>query len=115
MVTEHGIYARERDMELARADWIRDEAGGVSEPRSTWAPRISPLRRLWSSFFRALSRIAYVQARHIITLSDVNRVKQIADGAPPEKIEIVPNGVALQSARAAAAATEPPAGDPRTA
>ena len=96
MVTEHGIYARERDMELARADWIRDEGGGVSEPRSTWAPRISPLRRLWSSFFKALSRIAYVQARHIITLSDVNRSKQIADGAPPEKIEIVPNGVALQ-------------------
>jgi len=95
MVTEHGIYARERDMELARADWIRDEAGGVSEPRSTWAPRVSPLRRLWSSFFKALSRIAYVQARHIITLSDVNRNKQIADGAPPEKIEIVPNGVAL--------------------
>jgi glycosyltransferase involved in cell wall biosynthesis len=100
MVTEHGIYARERDMELARADWIRDEAGGVSGPRSTWAPRISPLRRLWSSFFRALSRIAYVQARHIITLSDANRVKQIADGAPPGKIEIVPNGVALQSTQA---------------
>jgi glycosyltransferase involved in cell wall biosynthesis len=99
MVTEHGIYARERDMELARADWIRDEAGGVSEPRTTWAPRISPLRRLWSSFFRALSRMAYVQARHIITLSDVNRVKQIADGAPPEKIEIVPNGVALKDAQ----------------
>ena len=96
MLTEHGIYARERDMELARADWIRDEAGGMTEPRSTWAPRISPLRRLWSSFFRALSRIAYVQARHIITLSDANRVKQIADGAPPEKIEIVPNGVELQ-------------------
>src|SRR4029078_1408097 len=88
------------DMELARADWIRDEAGGVTEPRSainSWAPRISRLRLLWSSFFRALSRIAYVQARHIITLSDANRVKQIADGAPPEKIEIVPNGVALQS------------------
>ena len=75
MVTEHGIYARERDMELARADWIRDDAGGVSEPRSTWAPRVSPLRRLWSSFFRALSRIAYVQARNIITLSDANRVQ----------------------------------------
>jgi glycosyltransferase involved in cell wall biosynthesis len=107
MVTEHGIYARERDMELARADWIRDDAGGVSEPRSTWAPRISPLRRLWSSFFRALSRIAYVQARHIITLSDANRVKQIADGAPPAKIEIVPNGVALQS-EARPAHDEPP-------
>ncbi|HXU04844.1 MAG TPA: GT4 family glycosyltransferase PelF [Polyangia bacterium] len=110
MVTEHGIYARERDMELARADWIRDEAGGIAEPRSSinsWAPRVSPLRRLWSSFFRALSRIAYVQARHIITLSDANRVKQIADGAPPEKIEIVPNGVALQHAPVPPA-TEPP-------
>jgi glycosyltransferase involved in cell wall biosynthesis len=102
MVTEHGIYARERDMELARADWIRDEADGVSEPRSTWAPRVSPLRRLWSSFFRALSRMAYVQARHIITLSDVNRAKQIVDGAPPEKIEIVPNGVALKNQAPAA-------------
>jgi polysaccharide biosynthesis protein PelF len=102
MVTEHGIYARERDMELARADWIRDEADGASEPRSTWAPRISPLRRLWSSFFRALSRMAYVQARHIITLSDVNRAKQIVDGAPPEKIEIVPNGVALKNQAPAA-------------
>jgi len=110
MVTEHGIYARERDMELARADWIRDEVGGVSEPRSTWAPRISPLRRLWSSFFRALSRMAYVQARNIITLSDVNRVKQIADGAPPEKIEIVPNGVALKSAVRRPAQPESPAG-----
>jgi polysaccharide biosynthesis protein PelF len=103
MVTEHGIYARERDMELARADWIRDDGGGISEPRSTWAPRISPLRRLWSSFFKALSRIAYVQARHIVTLSDVNRNKQIADGAPPEKIEIVPNGVALQGSSQPAA------------
>ena len=110
MVTEHGIYARERDMELARADWIRDDAGGVSEPRSTWAPRVSPLRRLWSSFFRALSRLAYVQARNIVTLSEANRVKQIADGAPPEKIEIVPNGVALHSEPTAAARrNRPPA------
>jgi glycosyltransferase involved in cell wall biosynthesis len=96
-------------LQLARPDWIRDEAGGVGEPRNTWAPRISPLRRLWSSFFRGLSRLAYVQARHIITLSDANRVKQIADGAPPEKIEIVPNGVALQSA--AVGARGEPAGD----
>jgi glycosyltransferase involved in cell wall biosynthesis len=111
MVTEHGIYARERDMELARADWIRDDAGGVSEPRSTWAPGVSPLRRLWSSFFRALSRIAYVQARNIITLSDANRVKQIADGAPPAKIEIVPNGVALQG-DPRPLRDEPPTADP---
>ncbi len=98
-LTEHGIYSRERDMELARADWIRDAAdaddGGFGLRTATWAPRISPLRRLWSRFFRGLSRLTYAQSARILTLSDVNRKKQIADGAPLEKIDIVPNGVDL--------------------
>jgi glycosyltransferase involved in cell wall biosynthesis len=98
-LTEHGIYAREREMELARADWIRDAAemddGGFGLRTATWAPRISPLRKIWSAFFRGLSRLAYGQATRIVTLSEVNRVKQIADGAPAAKIDIVPNGVDL--------------------
>ncbi|HSY41768.1 MAG TPA: GT4 family glycosyltransferase PelF, partial [Polyangia bacterium] len=98
-LTEHGIYAREREMELARADWIRDAAetddGGFGLRTATWAPHVSPLRKIWSGFFRALSRLAYAQAGRIVTLSEVNRVKQIADGAPAAKIEIVPNGVDL--------------------
>ncbi len=98
-LTEHGIYAREREMELARADWIRDAAetddGGFGLRTATWAPHVSPLRKIWSGFFRALSRLAYAQSGRIVTLSEVNRVKQIADGAPAAKIEIVPNGVDL--------------------
>jgi glycosyltransferase involved in cell wall biosynthesis len=98
-LTEHGIYAREREMELARADWIREAAetddGGFGLRTATWAPHVSPLRKIWSGFFRALSRLAYAQAGRIVTLSEVNRSKQIADGAPPVKIEIVPNGVDL--------------------
>jgi len=98
-LTEHGIYAREREMELARADWIRDAAetddGGFGLRTATWAPHISPLRKIWSRFFRALSRLAYARAGRIVTLSEVNRGKQIADGAPPAKIDIVPNGVDL--------------------
>jgi glycosyltransferase involved in cell wall biosynthesis len=98
-LTEHGIYAREREMELARADWIRDAAetddGGFGLRTATWAPHISPLRKIWSGFFRSLSRLAYGQATRIVTLSEVNRVKQIADGAPTAKIDIVPNGVDL--------------------
>ncbi|HET6282320.1 MAG TPA: GT4 family glycosyltransferase PelF [Polyangia bacterium] len=97
-VTEHGIYARERDLELSRVDWIRDHhQGGAGAAAWTWAPRTSPLRGLWSRFFRTLSRVAYRQATRIVTLSDINRRKQVADGAPEVKIEIVPNGVDLKA------------------
>jgi polysaccharide biosynthesis protein PelF len=109
-LTEHGIYAREREMELARADWIRDAAevddGGFGLRTATWAPHISPLRKIWSGFFRALSRLAYGQATRIVTLSEVNRGKQIADGAPATKIEIVPNGVDLPDGTPPAAAND---------
>jgi glycosyltransferase involved in cell wall biosynthesis len=40
-----------------------------------------------------LSRIAYHQATSLVTLSDANRRKQLADGADPRKIVVVPNGV----------------------
>ena len=88
VVTEHGLYAREREMELSRATWIKDlegAGGGTSRP--------SPLRRFWSHYFRMLSRIAYHQAIRLVTLSEANRAKQIVDGADPRKIVVVPNGV----------------------
>ncbi len=88
VLTEHGLYAREREMELARASWIQDldgHQGGPSRP--------SPLRRFWSHYFRMLSKIAYHQACQLVTLSEVNRTRQIEDGADPKKIVVVPNGV----------------------
>jgi glycosyltransferase involved in cell wall biosynthesis len=107
IVTEHGIYSRERNMDLARASWIKDQddaAEGV-----TVGARPSPLRGLWSRSFRALSQLAYHRASRIVTLSDVNRARQIADGAPAAKISIVPNGVDVPTA--GLGADEPPASD----
>lgn len=102
VVTEHGLYAREREMELSRARWIHDLA--TREP--------SPLRRFWSHYFRMLSRIAYHQASRLVTLSAANRAKQVADGADPKKTMVVPNGVSWPSPPAAATAT-PTASTPR--
>lgn len=100
VVTEHGLYARERELELSRARWIRDlgerDGVGVSRP--------SPLRRFWAHYFRMLSRIAYHQATRVVTLSEANRTRQLADGADPAKTVVVPNGVA--------AAPRPPAPRP---
>ena len=89
VVTEHGLYAREREMELSRATWIKD----IDHKHALGCPRPSPLRRFWSHYFRMLSRIAYHQASSLVTLSEANRRKQLADGADPAKISVVPNGV----------------------
>jgi glycosyltransferase involved in cell wall biosynthesis len=95
MVTEHGIYSRERNMDLARASWIKDQPdAGDAIPVGA---KPSPLRDLWSRSFRALSQLAYRRASRIVTLSDVNRARQIADGALASKISIVPNGVDVQA------------------
>ena len=96
IVTEHGIYSRERDMDLARASWIKDQPDAGDAIRVGARP--SPLRDLWSHSFRALSQLAYRRASRIVTLSDVNRARQIADGALASKISIVPNGVEVPSA-----------------
>lgn len=85
IVTEHGIYTREREIELARASWIRDDR--------SWLERPSPLRHFWCHFFLMLSRIAYHRASRVVTLSETNRRRQLADGADPAKTSVVPNGV----------------------
>ena len=107
LLTEHGIYARERELELARARWVGE---GAADPR---LPRLtpSPLRRLWSRYFMRLAQLAYRQAARIVTLSEVNRRKQLADGAPRDKIEIVANGVDVD-ALAELRASRPPRAAP---
>jgi glycosyltransferase involved in cell wall biosynthesis len=85
IITEHGIYTREREIELSRAKWVRDRGHKFSSP--------SPLRRFWCHFFLMLSRIAYHRAARVITLSETNRRRQLADGADPAKTAVVPNGV----------------------
>ncbi|HEU4734645.1 MAG TPA: GT4 family glycosyltransferase PelF [Kofleriaceae bacterium] len=91
LLTEHGLYARERDMELRRASWIRDP-----DPGDARIPNLRPssLRRFWSRYFAALSRIAYHQATSIVTLAECLRRTQVSHGAAADKIAIIPNGVA---------------------
>lgn len=106
LLTEHGIYARERDMELARATWDDDARfAATADPRMP--ATTSQLRQLWSTFFARLSQVAYKQATSIITLSAVNRRKQLEDGAAPEKISIVANGVDVDALVAATVPTPP--------
>jgi glycosyltransferase involved in cell wall biosynthesis len=90
ILTEHGIYTKERAIDLAHAAWIKDPPAGNS--RSAFGS----LRQLWIQFFEALGRMAYAAADPVVSLYEGNRARQIADGAEPARTRVIPNGIDLE-------------------
>ncbi len=90
ILTEHGIYTKERKIDLFQAPWIRDTAEVFSDQLTD---DIGYLRRLWIRFFEGLGRIIYDAADPIVSLFEANRERQIADGASRERTHVIPNGV----------------------
>lgn len=90
ILSEHGLYTKERKIELIRADWLEE---GPDAPGARGG--LGAVRRLWIRFFEGLGRLAYETADPIVALYEGNRLRQVLDGAPAERTRLVPNGVAL--------------------
>lgn len=94
VLTEHGIYTKERRIDLAHAEWIKEFhetfGGGLDE-------RVSYIRRAWIRFFEGLGRLTYAAADPIIALYEGNRLRQVSDGAPEAKTQVIPNGMNIGS------------------
>lgn len=105
ILTEHGIYTKERRIEVYSANWIRD----IDDGELTIDSDAPYFRQFWNRHFETLSRCCYNEATRIFTLYGKNRQSQIDDGADPARCEVVPNGVDLRALTAAAeaAAKEP--------
>ncbi|MBU0651022.1 GT4 family glycosyltransferase PelF, partial [bacterium] len=91
LITEHGIYTKERKMEITQSDWIPSnfkQEIKISKEKDFF-------REWWISFFSYLSKIAYHYADEIITIHRGNTDLQIQDGADPAKIRVIPNGIEL--------------------
>ncbi|WPZ33490.1 GT4 family glycosyltransferase PelF [Thalassobaculum sp. OXR-137] len=89
VLTEHGIYTNERRIEITMAEWLYDAADSwyqIETPR--W-----DLRQLWMAAFQAYARVCYESCTAITTLYGGNQILQRADGAPPERMRIIPNGI----------------------
>lgn len=93
LLTEHGIYHRERMFEINRSSWIyqREEEGYRAKDM------IMGLKRIWFDMYFSLSVIAYQFADRITTLHRDNSLMQIEAGALPEKISIIPNGIEYEA------------------
>ena len=76
ILTEHGIYPREREEELLQAEWV-----------------IPSLRNIWITMFYNLSKCAYLYADKVTSLFKAAMDKQIEIGCSPEKCVIVANGI----------------------
>ena len=107
LLTEHGIYTKERKIDLFHSEWIRDNR----DPFARDPVEIGYLRDLWIRFFESLGRMCYGAADDIVSLYQANRERQIADGAPADRTRTVPNGVDL-ARLAALRATRPEGGPP---
>ncbi|MDQ8036249.1 MAG: GT4 family glycosyltransferase PelF [Pedobacter sp.] len=91
LLSEHGIYTKERKIDLFQAEWIRDNRGVLEKDSS----EVAYFRNLWVRFFEALGRECYQHSHNIIALYETNRLRQITDGAPPERTQNIPNGINL--------------------
>lgn len=76
LLTEHGIYSREREEEIIRADWV--------EPI---------FKRHWIRFFYMLSSVIYENAFRVTNLFYRAGQTQIDLGAPKERVMTIPNGI----------------------
>lgn len=76
IISEHGIYTREREEELIKAEWVQ-----------------RTYKKIWISQFKKMSKLAYETADVVTGLYKHACELQIELGCPQEKTMITPNGI----------------------
>lgn len=76
ILTEHGIYTREREEEIIKSEWV-----------------LGVFKEIWIEFFKKLSHFAYSKAIKVTTLFDTYKTIQMELGCPEQKIAVIPNGI----------------------
>ncbi len=92
IISEHGIYTKERRIDLLLARWIHEDEEFLRRPG-----QIHYLRQLWIDFFEFLGRFAYQRARRIVNLYGGVIPLQLEGGAVEGKLLTIPNGIDVES------------------
>lgn len=80
LLSEHGIYTREREEELIKAKWV----SGI-------------YKTIWIDQFKKMSRLVYEKADIVTSLYEHARELQIELGCPVSKTMVTPNGINAES------------------
>lgn len=89
LITEHGIYTKERLAEISQAGWIYENESLYVD----YEGGLGKLKQLWMAMFGFLGHCAYDTGDQIVTLYEGNTFLQIEHGAEPDKLRIIPNGI----------------------
>ncbi len=92
ILSEHGIYTKERRIDIFNTEWIRDNRNALQRDPT----EVSYYRDLWIRFFETLGGVCYGASCSIVSLFEGARQRQLIDGAPPEKTVVVPNGIDVE-------------------
>jgi glycosyltransferase involved in cell wall biosynthesis len=89
MLTEHGIYTRERKIDMLNADWIE-----YKKPTLLQQPEeFNYVKKMWVDFFQHIGKFSYNRADLILSLFTAAKEIEITLGAQREKTRVIPNGV----------------------
>ncbi|HKX53455.1 MAG TPA: GT4 family glycosyltransferase PelF [Nitrosospira sp.] len=92
ILTEHGIYTKERKVDL-QSLFIKEHRDSLSDALYMG---MQYQELLWIRYFESLGRLIYQASNPIISLYENNRRRQIADGADCDRTEVIPNGMEVQ-------------------
>ncbi|SFV56701.1 Extracellular matrix protein PelF, glycosyltransferase, group 1 [hydrothermal vent metagenome] len=92
ILTEHGIYTKERKIDLIsssfnlykKLDLFRESAED------------NYIQKMWVNFFEGIGKLSYSKANPILSLFSVAKETQIAYGAKAELCRVIPNGVDIK-------------------
>lgn len=91
ILTEHGIYVRERKIDILNSD-----IASIKETVMNTFFNAEHLKNVWIKFFETLGKLSYVTADNILSLFKDARTFQINFGADSNKAQVIPNGVDIK-------------------
>ncbi len=89
MLTEHGIYTRERKIDMLSADWVEYKKPSLLQQPEEY----NYIKKMWVNFFDKIGVFCYHRSNHILSLFSGAQKIQINFGAEAAKTRVIPNGV----------------------
>ena len=96
VLTEHGIYTRERKIDMLSADWIEYKKPSLLQQPEEY----NYIKKMWVDFFTKIGVFCYHRSNHVLSLFSGAQKIQINFGANENRTMVIPNGVDVDGLRA---------------